>query len=216
MSLSIAYESLEDASMRLIQTVVMYDGEPVYITNIKNVGPDDPKGDIFRVYCQPLPYGAKALDEAQMRKFISSKKFDLAAFPMGFMNYGNEALYCSRKPKRQQKQGLSNGTFDCTNIRFPEADTPRLDGCLPMKEFHDCIKGVYPSFQEAVSLVQVGGKFAVAFSRTFAVVQDEDIEELLYIYHKKQKVGFIMDGKLKLAKVGLCLKEALAEEGVVC
>jgi hypothetical protein len=106
LSLSIAYENVHDASARLQSSVVLYDGEPVYITNVREAGVGDPKGDIFRVYASPLPYRANLAEAEGMRKFISSKKFDLAPFPMGFMNWNRRVFYLSRLPRKQNKQGL--------------------------------------------------------------------------------------------------------------
>lgn len=213
MSLSIQYEDLPDAQMRLQNSVVLYDGEPVYITDISQGGEGDPKEDVFRVYACPLPY-----DGAQkpLRKFISSRKFDLAPFPMGFMNYRGRAYYCSRLPRRQQRQGLSTATFQAFDILTQDPSDVRLERLLPEKEFFNCIKGTFPSFPEALRLIEKADVMSVAFSRSFAVAKDDDMEELVFLYHKKEKVGFIMEGELKLSKKGRCLRESLQEVGVAC
>jgi hypothetical protein len=210
MSLSIQYESVADASMRLQGTVVLYDGQPVYIENVTQLDAGDNKADVFRIYHRALPYG----NSPQERKFISSKKYDLAPFPMGFMNKDGVTYYCSRLPRKQQRQGLSNGTFSCVDVSG-RGGRYALEEAINFKEFADCIAGKYPSVAEATRRVR-DGEQAVAFSRCFALVRDNDLPELIYLYHKQAKVGFVMDGKLSLAKKGQCLKESLREAGVEC
>lgn len=225
MSLSIQYESVADAQMRLSNTVVLYDNDPVYITGVCAVGPGDPKPDIFRVYARPLPYlvhqrGAMLRpfgkdEDEQIRKFISSRKFDLAPFPMGFVNKDGHAKYTSRAPRRQQKQGLSEGTFT-SRVLTPYAQPLDFGTAISSQEFVDCIKGKYPSVQEATEMLKDDDVKSVAFCRTFALAKDNDLDDLIYLYHKTEKVGFILEQQLKLAKLAGCLKEALREVGVKC
>lgn len=223
MSLSIEYENIEQANMRLQGTVVKYDGEPVYVTNVGQVGLNDPKPNIYRVYAAKLPYNGREAIEEQ-RKFISSKKFDLAPFPMGFMNKDGVTYYCHRLPRKQQRQGLSNGTFSAleagtagvgAGLAFKGDNKLRLEFVIEMQEFVDCIKGKYPSFEIATKQIEDGAR-GVGFSRCFALVRDEELPELVYLYHKREKVGFIMDGHLNLTKAGKCLRESLREVGVKC
>jgi hypothetical protein len=210
--------------MRLNNTVVLYDNEPVYITGVGAVGAGDPKPDIFRVYAQPLPYvgggkfGGRILPdgkEEQMRKFISSKKFDLAPFPMGFVNKKGHVHYTSRAPRRQQKQGLSDATFT-SQCLLPHVRALDFTTAISSQEFVDCIKGKYPSVQEATEMLKDDNVKSVAFCRTFALVKDAEIDDLIYLYHKMNKVGFILEQQLKLTKLAGCLKEALREVGVKC
>lgn len=224
MSLSVKYESVNDAQMRLQHTVVLYDGEPVYITGVSQVGPDDPKDDIYRVYAAPLPFvpDRNGNQKEAFRKFISSRKFDLAPFPLGFMNKNDTTYYLSRQCKRQQKQGLSDNTIgvvDMSSFEGKGKGLPRraftVSNLVTYPEFLDTIKGRYPSLEEATALLQ-GDANAVAFSRVFALVKDQDLDDLIYLYHKTDKVGFILDGQLKLSKAARCLKEALQEVGIKC
>jgi hypothetical protein len=155
-------------------------------------------------------------DKADMRKFISSKKFDMAPFPMGFMNLEGLAYYCSRLPRRQQRQGLSDGTFQAVAVGHEGMGGHRLSDVIYFKEFVDCIKGNYPSFDQARRMLERGEATSVGFTRTFALIADESMPELVYLYHKKDKVGFIMGDVLKLSKEGKCLAEALKEANVRC
>jgi hypothetical protein len=216
MSLSIQYESVNDANMRLGNTIVLYDGKPVYIREVGALGEGEgANGDIYRVYIKNLPISPTDRG-AYERKFISSKKFDLAPFPMGFMNLNEHAVYLSRAPKKQQKQGLSEGTLSAVTVGDPLGQQRiRFADLLNKKEFADCISGNYPNVREATRLIEAGAQ-SVAFSRCFAMARDTALPELIYLYHKKDKVGFIMDGAFKLSAKGRCLRESLQEVGVRC
>jgi hypothetical protein len=212
MSLAIPYENVADAQMRLQGTVVLYENHPVFIREVAAVGQGDPKEDIFRVYIQQLPLDRQRDAE---RKFISSKKFDMAPFPMGFLNYQGNVYYASRVPRRQQRQGLSEGTFSCnpTGVSLPPLPFGTATG-LP--EFVDMVEGRYPSFNDAVRQIEHGEAGGVAFSRSFAIVADSEMPDLAYLYFKKDRVGFLMEERLKLSKQGKCLSEQLREAGVQC
>ena len=216
MSLSIPYESIGDAQMRLNSTVVLYDGEPVYIREIGVRDAGDPKDDVFRVYAETLPRtGREKVDT--MRKYISSKKFDMAPFPMGFMNHKGYAYYCSRLPRRQQKQGLSENTFSCCPVAFQhEVGSVSFGTATQLQPFVDMVKGRYPTMEEALRLLSSEEAKSVGFSRTYALIRDLELDGLIYLYHKQEKVGFILDGALKLSKSAVCLKESLREVGIPC
>lgn len=217
MGLSIQYETLEDAERCLTGTVVMYDGEPVYISGVGPAAPGDPKPDIFRVYAVPLPSAnIERGGNEEIRKFISSRKFDLRTVKLGFVNLPDDVLvYCSRNPARQFKQGLCAATLACNLIIDPHGVRQvKLNTLLARQEFVDTIKGKYPSFEEACSTVERGFRTGAAFSREFAVVQDDELEGLTYLYYKDYKVGFVTGGVVNLTNKTSCLKEHLAELGV--
>jgi len=220
MSLSIPYESLQEAEMRLSGSMVMYDGEPVYITGVTGAAPGDPKPDIFRVYAVPLPLphgvlgGRAAGNDEAFRRFISSRRFDFQTPRMGFVNYNNGIYYCCRMPQRQQKQGLCNGTFFCREVVGQRGEGYNLNSFLGTQEFVDTIKGRYPTFPEAIEKLKTTDALAVAFSREYAISMDDDLDGLIFLYHKENKVGFLMDDKITLSSKMMCLKEALVELGL--
>jgi hypothetical protein len=215
MSLAIKYEGVDDARMRLRHTVVLYKRQPVYITEI-NQGTDD---EIFRVYFNELPLvsgrrGRGLEDDEEggnKRKFISSKHFDIAPFRMGYVNRPTNtgAFYCSRLPCRMQKQGLCEENF---------VGIDNFGGIVPFGTFYSCketlamVEGRYPSFD--VALKALNKITAVAFSRDFCLVKDTVIPDLIYLYHKGNKVGMYNSGKTSLGADFKCLRESLNELGV--
>lgn len=206
MSLAIKYEGVADANMRLKGTVVLYEGNPVYIRNVVA----GEKDEILRVQADPIPIKPRTMDEAEMRKYISSKKFDIAPFKMGYVNAPTGCFYCSRLPSRQQKQGLSSETFTGRDHRGNAVPFSNFTTC---KEVVAMVKGDYPSFEVAKRALAKCP--SVAFDREFALMKDDILgDTLLRIYHKGKQVGAYLDGKVTLGKNFECLKESLVELGL--
>lgn len=211
MSLAIKYESIEDARMRLRGTVVLYSGEPFYVRDVQRA--QSKEDGIFRVIGSLLPVTGREemapAEGTEMKKFISSKNFDIAAFRMGYVNSPKGAFYCTRLPNRQQKQGLSAETFSGKDNKGRAIPFTNFTAT---KEVLNMVKNDYPSFavaQKALTKVP-----AVAFSRDFCLERDEILEEMHRVYHKGIQVGAVLDGKLVLGKKFACLKESLEELGV--
>jgi hypothetical protein len=215
-SLAIKYESVDDARMRLRQTIVLYKGTPVYIQDVaRGTGGDE----ILRVLFHEIPHNVNGvarriadLEEAEnpKRKYISSKYFDIAPFKLGYVNRQDKtgAFYCSRMPNRTQKQGLCAENFKALDNQGNQ---------VPFQEFLNCketlamIAGNYPSFDRAVkSLEKVP---SIAFHREFCLVKDSVISSLIYLYHKGNKVGMYTPAtkEIALGEKFKCLKESLQE-----
>lgn len=217
MSLAIKYERLEDARLRLKHTVVLYKGEPHYISEITNA--IDKEDGIHRVLSSPLPLEPrdpfaelkKEDKEGQQRKIISSKFFDIAPFKMGFVNAPDGVFYCSRLPNRMQKQGLSSENFKGATLTGKPV---QFSTFLRTKEVLEMIKGLYPSFHQALKALDKAP--SCAFSREFAIVKDKIAPPslLCHLWHKDAKVGLLMNNSVHLGSRFSCLKESLTELGI--
>lgn len=210
MSLAIKYESIEDARMRLKGTVVLYQGDPVYVTGIE---PGRGGDDIFRVYASKLPYNRLNvdLDDNGVRKYISSKHFDIGAFKMGYVNSEEGAFFCRRLPTRQQKQGLSVDTFQAT---YCNGQPVSFQTFLTIPEVPAMVHNIYPLYEECLHLIKTKKTYCIAFSREFALGRSKEVDELVYLEHKGDVVGATMGGPLVLGNKFHCLKERLSELGV--
>lgn len=178
------YEDIDEVKARVEGTVVLYDGRPVYITKVGFLDVDEQRKDIARVYFKELPYKAESPD---VRKYLSSKNFDLAPFKMGYTNLRGQAIFLARNPVRQYKQGLSAATLVCTDVRGQKIPLGFVD-LLSRKEFVDMYDGKYPSFKDAGELLGKDDTSSVAISRSFAFTLDHDLEAL-YLLHKGIKCG---------------------------
>jgi hypothetical protein len=193
----------------------LYRGLPV---RIEDVQPGDGKEEILRVLIKELPIDSPQPDkfgrikimpeEDPKRKYISSKHFDIAPFRMGYVNRPDKsgAFYCSRLPSRVQKQGLCGENFkaiDNFGVGVPFAQF------LSCKEVLAMVTGDYPSFTQALELVAKVP--SVAFHRDYALVRDEVIPKLFYVYYKGAKVGMFNKDEVYLGDKFSCLKESLME-----
>lgn len=190
MALAPNYESLEEAQRRLLNTVVMYDGEPVYVTDVRNIDADDRRegaanNDIVRVEFKRLPVARQSVTE---RKYISSRKFDFSPFKMGMLEYNEGLYFLSRTTGRQQQQGLSQGNLSVLPINDCHGGV-HLNNLVGEKSFYDCIKGSYKSFEEALESKSIHGS---AFSRSFALHNDRDLG-LSFLFHKNNRCGWVKD-----------------------
>jgi hypothetical protein len=202
------YETAEEISARLLNTVVVYDGKPVYITRI---GPADvgEKKEIARVFFYELPLVGKA---EEVRKYLSSRNFDLTPFKMGYINHQGQAIFLSRNPTRQYKQGLSNNTLVCTDIRGKRSEVMGFDHMIRSPGFMPMFEGKYPTFKEAGALLGDKENSSVAISRSFAFLIDHDLESL-FMLHKGVRCGIAMkeDRALKVPPKFHFLREEMEE-----
>lgn len=214
MSLAIKYETVEDAAMRLRGTVVLYKGDPVQINEVTHGEGGD---DIIRVKFRELPllegkfdrFGRPIGDDVvpEQRKFISSKHFDIAPFKLGYVNHPKiGAFYCTRLPNRIQKQGLCGENFQARSNTGAQVPFGTFIAC---KEAVSMIKGIYPTFDRALASLDKAP--SVAFSYEFALMKDEVIPDLIYLYHKGNKVGYFSKNEVLLGQKFKCLKESLQE-----
>lgn len=179
------YEEIDEVKTRVEGSIVLYDGRPVYITKVGYPEAGDDK-EIARVYFRQLPY-VGGRDGGETRKYLSSKKFDLAPFKMGYINYGRDAYFLARTPVRQYKQGLSGATLTSTDVMGKKVPLSFAD-LIQKQAFVDMFDGKYPSFRDAGELLGEEKNNSVAISRTFAFTLDHELEAL-YLLHKGVKCG---------------------------
>jgi hypothetical protein len=190
------YETTKEVKFRLEGTVVLYDGAPVLISRV-NIPDDEDKKEIARVFFYELPYGGRENGGKETRKYLSSKKFDLAPFKMGYFNHGGEAICASRVPIRQNQQGLSANTCSLTNIRGNKSGNLHFNMMIGSKGFVDMVSGKFPTFTEAGEMLGNKDNSSVAVSRSFAFLIDHDLEALL-LMHKGIRCGIAVRGQKAL------------------
>lgn len=211
------YETVEEANMRLTGSVVLYDGDPVYVTNVTGVDNVDEGGgkDIFRVYATPLPFNIEKdiAGGKEIRKYISSKKFNLSAFKLGYCNLGyGKAVFLSRVAMRQNRQGLTGDTLRIRSISDNNPTDVGFKELVASKGFVSCIKGIYPNYKEFDYEEKAEGLTSMALSRNIALQKDEEGLGLIYAYHRGVKCGYVKDGgRLFISNKFKFLKEEFEE-----
>lgn len=162
------YENIPEARLRLLNTVVTYEGHPCYVHWIA------PHEDgRFRIYVELLGvngYGvgrdkfpnfperphysestyAEALDQwiaantssGVMRKFMSSAGFNkYRPFPLGNVNMNGEVIYTERRPTRQTIQGIRSDSVYCERV----SPSPSVDGGGPFPKISRVHVDIYSS-----------------------------------------------------------------------
>lgn len=217
------YETIDEALIRLRNTIVVYDGEPYHIWTIC----EHPDG-IFRVYMTPVEEVQKAvipclhgyshgsmqlagaLDKhvdgkvqcgcTIVRKMMNSPLFNrFKPFQLGMVNEKGSAIYLERKPLRPKtEQGLTHNMIDGTLINM----SPMTWVYSPFTEgFRDCVLGHYPSPKECLAgLTADNINSSVGFHRNFALVKGPI--ESLYLAYKSEIIGFLPRGDFSVLKLG--------------
>lgn len=207
------YETLEEIKFRLEQTIVLYDGKPVYIGRVNMPGEQD-AGEIARVYFKELPL--KEGGPKEVRKYLSSRKFDLTPFKMGYFNHNGRAVFASRTPVRQNKQGLSKQSLVLKTLGLnPITDREvSFTEVVTSQGFIDMIEGSYPSFDGAVPLLKEDAG-SVALSQSFALSFDDDLG-IFILFHRGIKCGLVLEGDrgVRLAAKYGFLKEELRDHKI--
>lgn len=178
--------TVNDLQMRLADSLVTYKQEPFYVnviqgTSLQGVLTSSQKMQVIR---------------------LPDEQLDITPVPLGYVNSNASCFYVRRLPHRRYKQGLNK-----YNIR---ADSlMNLRGLLSSKYLASCIMGDYPSFEEAVGLLNEGRE-RVAFSRRFAL-QREPIG-LQFLEYRSERCGWVSKGEPVLGEGFEYLKEELAKE----
>ena len=147
------YENIPEARLRLLNTVVVYDGHPCYVHWIA-----DHEDGRFRIYVERLGEGGYGFgqdkysdfpnrnnhcehnfgavldtwlernpDSTVMRKLMSSAKFNkFRPFPLGNVNLNGEVVYAERRPTRQTIQGIRPESVFYEKV----SASPAMDGGL--------------------------------------------------------------------------------------
>lgn len=158
------YDRLDTAEMRLHQTVVMYEGRPVYVTQVRQGA----KGRIW-LYVYDIPYDRYMDEETSKKKrklvYLDDPALNVSKFRLGYMADGGTAHYITRTPARQNRQGLCSGTI---TIQGVDGSLPRGFGNLYNTEgFAKMLLGKYDGLREATDKIVKEGAKAVPIARTF-------------------------------------------------
>jgi hypothetical protein len=189
------YSTVEFASSRLKETVVLYAGDPVYVIGVEGVSSK------IRLQCI---YVGEKVGSSSFEAPLSDPAFNITHFSLGYTNVFDEAILITRMGTRKWKQGLHH-----ENLHF--LDTDGLEGFgsdpkgrLQWGKIHrsDCLKiplkGVYPTTIEVAELGKnslIGRKplvSSIALSRNWAV--SYAVAGLVLLYYRGKSIGYSEDG----------------------
>lgn len=148
----LSYDTVEDARMRLLNTIVRYAGRPVYIKNIASKRSNSIVVTFDDLY-----------DSNEFTVKLRDEKWDFSSPPLGYTQHDDAtAVYCYRSPERRQAQGLHiervmyarNGSgIQSRDSRYPHYARlrfPIADDYKPSK-FWFKMRESFSSFEFAIS-----------------------------------------------------------------
>ena len=208
----IFWTDTNQARERLSNTVVMYDGEPVYILDIYSGDDfDDRVPRAYLTYCSAPndPPKRKRLDSPKFNKFR-----DLPS--LGYLNcpkYG--AVFLERRAARSRLHGLcdTNVSVQYFGRDGNTYDLRRMDGGWKLyyttTGFLESCKDAFPTLEEV--LLNIKENTSIAFSRKFAVYRDE--LGLRWLYRNEQRIGLFPNAKslCLISKFKFYREEIMAE-----
>jgi hypothetical protein len=136
----------------------------------------DTTEDYHKLHC----YDLSRMDRKAKIVDYREPEFDYRAFPLGYMNYNNNAHYLVRIPYRIQKQGLCRHAINCD---------PHIGGSdwYTSAGMRDTILNVYPKLAEALVQIEDGEARSVAVHRTFAISNTRPIS----LSYKGRVIGYM-------------------------
>jgi hypothetical protein len=194
------YTTREDVSRRLADTIVALNNEPVHIYDVGGRGPN-----ALTVRYRMFPFDGSEVGESR----VDNPEFNkFKPIPLGFINafeLGSQTYFAQRIPMRQSRQGLSSQSFTATAL--DGSNRLGLDHLRISEGFREMVAGVYPTFDEAVTMLIPGSSIAV--SREFALAKSNG--GYVTLYYKKEEVGFVFRDQLYLQADKQFLLEMIIE-----
>lgn len=177
-SLTIPYDCVDQADMRLRGCVILIDGDPCEVMRVKQGA----KGKNLLIEYAALP-GRHKVDEIG----LEDDRVNFRQIPLGYVNNGGDAYYLRRTPARQQRQGLCNGNV---LVSAGVRRQPRFNDLIITGPFKDMIHNTYPTIDEALALFEKDAdRVSVAIHRHFAMKIDRDFNSF-ELHYKGQRIAW--------------------------
>lgn len=209
----IPYQTARDANSSLLNTIILHDGIPHYVTEVSSGRDNVASLDQIVLRLHPIPMrGGGAIVTN-----LADPRLDITSMRIGYLNTDHDSLWCTRFPVRGAAQGLCNRNVSVnhiTNTGF-EVSTNFL-GLAESPSMLHMFSNTYPSVQEILSGFQRDKQIrSRAFSRLFALSRD-DFRGDYIVYYRTDKVAFgnLDDGSVRMAPRFEYLKEQLMELGL--
>lgn len=219
------YENLQEASRRLVNTVVLYDGQPYTVIVISEHKPDG----IFRVYGWPIDtkkqfpnnlydWGTgsaewlklvdKYIDDKQsdfpmIRKHINSPGFNrFRPFPLGMINGEGRVRYWERTPLRHSEQGLTRNaviehwlSLVPDNSPYSRGGGRNYPGALTGSDVANCITATHPSLEEVLKGLRDPEDNSEGVAFHRHFAVMKGPLDVMYLAYKTQVIGLIGEGE---------------------
>lgn len=207
----------QQASERLLNTVVLYDNKPVTIERIedgRNFDDGVPRAFIRDISSSESKAIRKRLDSPKFNKYRSLPE-------LGFVNTSKtyRAILLSRRVVRSRQHGLSDNNVACFGLVY--TDTGRdeyymsnlpgynFSGFFYTEDLERMFENDYPALANILGYIQE--THFIAYSRKFAVYCDKNGMKWLYRLH--ERIGFFSNNNtLTLLKKSRGYREEIMED----
>lgn len=176
--MGLCYENIDEAAAKISRSFIMYDDEP-FIVDTLTYSPEDRKIILLTLVQFHVPPEIKNGKDLKILSVpLTDPKLNATKYRLGYFYdpYVKEAVFCTRKPRRQWLQGLRADRLNFTYANAGEGKRHHIDDALLRrnKTFSDMLQGVYPSFEEAKKVLDLDDSIkSVPFSRVFALGKDK-------------------------------------------
>lgn len=202
------YDNANDAHRYLNNTVCMFDGKPVYVAECRR-NRDNRNG--IDVIAYPIPY--TGLDAAFVID-LADARFNAMKFKLGYMQYGDDVVYLSRRPSRIQSQGLCGSNVTVRGNRDLNG-RGGFNVVVREKGFSDMMTGEYKTPDEARKMLTENPRLrAVPISRDIALKRHGTFKNLFFLAYKGEDVAYSDNPTFKLPEEYSYLNEICKKRGV--
>lgn len=181
------FELIDYAIGRLLNTVLMYSGYPVYVLSVFN--------DRSLSVCSLETTGSEFREP-----FMISMDDDKLSFEpptVGYINHDSIATYLYRNPSRRWKQGLSNSSLNLGGIG---------SDLFYSKSMVDCLQNKYPSLEECLKAIELKKVESIAFHRLLAITSNYSLR------FRGTQIGTLSPEGLTLKRTYSMLERVLMQE----
>lgn len=168
------YPSAHDVQIRLLKTIVFWDGAPAYVSQLY----DDTKIVLWDL----IPGSSNFVVDA------NDSRLEITSPRLGFFHYGSSAFYVCRRPLRAQRQGLDIDRLIYYDVGSGQWTNFARDEEV-FKGFRSMLLQEYPQLSEILGQSGKMQRRAAAFSRTWAIRYTGSPKHYL-LFHKTAAVGF--------------------------
>lgn len=203
------YDGDGDGQQRLAGTVVLFDGDPIYIYGVQNR------------LIQYSPVLTMNNNRNPSHVPLNDPRINALNIPLGYVNtLYKEAVYLRRRPIRHGYQGIREqalliNPFGSLKARTALGQNRYTWGPL-MRDpgFTDMCHNKYPTYDAAMKLMEEDKDlFSVAFHRRLSLNRTKPGFPI-YIYYRGNQVAWSDNGKLQLPPQLSHYRELLAEHNI--
>ena len=197
------YTTRDEASNRLLRTIVTYDGEPHKVVDIGG------RDGAVTLTIAPWPFAARDYRDVAVTDPLLNGFRPMA---LGFMNYFRRGIphasWCFRSPARRMQQGLNDANFRANTLVTQQRIT--LEHCQDSDAFREMILGTYPTVDEVNEMLLPNSTIAV--DRKYAISMG--VEGYKTVYYGNEPMGLLINGTFLLREDRQYAREQLMECGL--